>query len=116
MELKDFISTTLAQIAQGVKDAQTVYEELGGVVNPKGLQEIKGDISYGKIDSLHKNAILLCDVQFEVSLTSDNSENSSGGIGVLFGAISLGGKSGNEDRETSLNKVKFNIPVKLPSH
>lgn len=65
---------------------------------------------------MHGDAILLCNVQFEVSLTSDNLSNNSGGIGVLFGAISIGGKSGEEERQSSLTKVKFNVPVKLPSH
>lgn len=36
------------------------------------------------------------------------------GVGVLFGAISLGGKSSKEERETSLTKVKFSVPIVLP--
>lgn len=115
MDLKDFITETLSQIAKGVGNAQNEYQQLGGVVNPSGLQQIVGDIPYGKATALHGSAILLCNVQFEVSLTNDTKNNSSGGIGVLFGAVSIGGKTGNENSQISLTKVKFNIPVKLPS-
>lgn len=116
MELKDFISSTLTQIAEGVKDSQDKYKDLGGVVNPKGLRQVEGGIPYGKTTPINGDAFLLCNVQFEVSLTNDNSTSNTGGIGVLFGAISFGGKSGESENQTSLTKVSFNIPVKLPSH
>lgn len=115
MELKEFVSSTLTQIAEGVKMAQDSYKSLGGEVNPKGFQQVSGDIPYGKEIAIKSNASLLCNVQFEVALTSDNSSGSTGGIGVLFGAVSIGGKTNEEARQTSLTKVKFNVPVKLPS-
>ena len=116
MELKDFVTITLTQIAEGVKNAQESYTGLGGVVNPKGLKMVEGGIPYGKVTPLNGEAVLLCNVQFEVSLTSGNTSNNAGGIGVLFGTFSIGGKSGEEERQTSFTKVKFNVPVKLPSH
>lgn len=115
MELKDFITNTLTQIAEGVKNSQESFKKLGGTVNPSGLRQISGDIPFGKDTPIQGDAHLLCNVQFEVSLTSDNASNASGGIGVLFGSLSIGGKAGSENKEISLNKVKFNIPVTLPS-
>ena len=115
MELKEFVSSTLMQIADGVKMAQDSYKSLGGEVNPKGFQQVNGDIPYGKKDiSAKGEAYLLSNVQFEVALTSDSSSNNSGGIGVLFGAISIGGKSGEGERQVAVTKIKFNVPVKLP--
>ena len=116
MELKEFITNTLSQIAEGVKDAQVIYKNVGGVVNPNGLKQVEGGIPYGKTTPIHGEAHLLCNVQFEVSLTNDSGSNKSGGIGVLFGALSIGGKAGEEEKQSSLTKVRFNIPVKLPSH
>jgi len=115
MELKDFISNTLTQIAEGVKDAQPKFKELGGAVNPEGFQQVSGDIPFVKQAALRDLAKMLCNVQFAVSLTSDNSSNSTGGVGVLFGAITVGGKSGNETKEQSLTSVKFNVPILLPA-
>lgn len=115
MELKDFVTNALTQIAEGVKNAQDTYKSLGGEVNPGKFKQIEGGFPYGKTTPIQGDAELLCNVMFDVSLTSENSSNNSGGIGVLFGAISIGGKSGDEERQVSLTRLKFNVPVKLPS-
>lgn len=115
MELRDFISNTLKQIAEGVQLSQERFSELNGAVNPSHLQQISGEIPYGKEIGLKGYAKILCNVQFEVSLTSDNTTNTNGGIAVLFGALSLGGKQSTESKDVALNRVKFNIPIVLPS-
>lgn len=115
MELNEFISNTLMQIAEGVQLSQKRFAELGGAVNPSHLQQVSGDIPYGKDVAVRGYAKILCNVQFEVSLTSDNTTNTNGGIAVLFGAFSLGGKQGTESKDVALNRVKFNIPIVLPS-
>lgn len=115
MDLRDFISNTLTQIAEGVKDAQPKFKELGGAVNPEGFQQVSGDIPYAKRIAIQDVAKMLCNVQFSVSLTSNSSSNALGGIGVLFGAITIGGKSSSEEKEQSLTGVKFNIPILLPT-
>lgn len=105
----------MTQIAEGVRNAQSAYAENGGKVNPNDYEHVNGDIPYGKSMAMRSKADLLCTVHFEVSLSADTSTNASGGVGVLFGAISLGGKSGEENKETALTKVKFDVPVKLPT-
>ena len=117
MELKEFISSTLTQIADGVRDAQKHYSEIGGVVNPGNLNRVEGTtILYGKVDPQYRSAILLCNVHFEVSLTSEDKSSSSGGIGVFLSAVSLGGKTSDSDSKSSLNRVTFDVAVSLPSH
>lgn len=116
MELKDFISNTLTQIVEGVVASQDRFHELGGVINPHGFQHVSENIPHGEVKSIKGSVYMLCDVQFEVSLTSDNSTNSSSGIAVLFGAFSLGGKTADDNRQASLNRIKFNIPILLPNH
>lgn len=103
------------QIAEGVRLSQDKFMELGGSVCPSGFQQVSGDIPFGKEHPLSGVATMLCNVQFEVSLTSDTSNNTGGGIAVLFGAFSVGGKSHEESKEVSLNRVRFNIPVSLPA-
>lgn len=114
MELKDFISDTLVQIAEGVKSAQSEYKSLGGKVNPSGMKQVNGDVAWGKSIPIHGEASLLCEVKFEVALTSEEKDNNAGGIGVLFGALSIGGKSENQNNVSSITNVRFNIPVCLP--
>lgn len=115
MELKDFVTNTLVQIAEGVRNASEAYTRAGGDVMPSGFLQVEGGIPYGKTTPIDGEASLLCNVAFDVTLTSENTTNNSGGIGVLFGAVSIGGKSGGEEREVSLTRVKFNVPVVLPT-
>jgi hypothetical protein len=114
MELKKLISDTLIQIAEGVNDAKAKYQELGGDVAPKNMKQVEGGIPYAKEIPIHSNANLLSNVQFEVSLTDNNSEGSSTGIGVLLGYFNIGGKDESSTQHQAFTKIKFNIPVKLP--
>lgn len=113
MELKEFISETLTQIAQGVKDAQNNVVELGAKVNPTSVPNFQGDVPHcnggGRIPTK-----VLCDVEFNVSLTNDTSTTTGSGISVLFGAIGIGGKHSTSDKDTTLNSIKFNVIMELP--
>lgn len=113
MELKEFISETLTQIAQGVKDAQGNVASLGAKVNPSNVGSFEGNVPHCKGTPSVK-ARLLCDVEFNVSLTDDKSSSSGAGISVLFGAFSINAGRNNADREVSLNSIKFNVVMELP--
>lgn len=116
MELKEFISSTLTQIAEGVRDAQSHYSEIGGVVNPGNLKSVEGtSIMYGIVDPNYLSVHLLSNVHFEVTLATEDKSSNSGGIGVFLSAVSLGGKSSDSDSKTSLNKVTFDVTVSLPA-
>lgn len=113
MELKKLISETLIQIAEGVNDAKANYKKLGGDVAPKNMKQVVGDIPYAKEIPMG-DATFISNVQFEVSLSDNNSEGSSTGIGVLLGYFNVGGKDESSTQHQAFTKIKFNIPVKLP--
>lgn len=113
MELKEFISETLTQIAQGVKDAQSNVAELGAKVNPASVPNFQGDVPHCN-GSGRTSTKVLCEVEFNVSLTNDTSTATGSGIGVLFGAVSLGGKHGTADKSTTLTSIRFNVVMELP--
>ncbi len=114
MELKEFITNTLNQIAEGVANAKNTYKELGGSVNPREFKQIEGGIPYGKTIPINGHAQLLTKVHFEISITNDSSNENTSGIGVLFGAITVGGKYQEEEKHVSLNSISFDVPIKLP--
>ena len=115
MELKEFISSTLTQIADGVRDAQKHYSEIGGEVNPSNLARIQGNILQGTESTYNGKAIMLCNVHFDVALTSEKTSSGVGGIAVQLGGFSIGGKKNGTDTDSSLNRISFDIPVKLPT-
>ena len=113
MELKEYISETLTQIAQGVKDAQANVAELGAKVNPANVPSFQGNVPHC-LGATGRPAKVLCDIEFNVTLTNDTSTSKGTGIGVLFGAMSFGGKRESMDKDTTLNSIKFNVIMELP--
>ena len=86
MELKEFISETLRQIADGVLTVKDYYKENGGIVNPKKYKVVSEGIKYGKeFHNVGEQIDMICDVEFEVSLTEGSKEGSTGGLGVMLG-------------------------------
>jgi hypothetical protein len=106
MELRDFIKTTLEEIAGGVAGAKPEFKKLGGVVNP----------NFDKAHNIQKNMgqRKLIDIQFEVSLADNSTDTKGGGIGVLLSVVSVGANKASEKEVQSLTKVEFSVPVILP--
>lgn len=103
MELREFVKTTLVEIAQGVKDAKVEYQKMGGEVNPlSGTYE-------GKVKNLH-----ITDVVFDIALTQMDKTDASKGIGVLFSSVKVGAGKTEEQELSSISRVSFSVRVKLP--
>lgn len=105
MELREFIKTTLEEIAGGVAGAKPEFENLGGEINPN-------------VDRTQNTSITgkrkLIEIQFEVSLADNSTDSKGGGIGVLLSIVSVGGNKTSEKEIQSLTKVEFSVPVILP--
>ncbi len=110
MELKEFISETLLQISEGVKKAQELTEEIGGVVNPA---EVYAD-NFVKASVKDKQRLVQI-IDFEVGLTASNDKSNNKGIGVALGALKGDAGSKKEEKQTTNTKIKFQIPLVLPS-
>lgn len=112
MDLKDFIKNTLVQIVDGVLEAEKELESRNASVNPIGGifdQKQIGGRTWSFEDGITET------VNFDVALTNSEKEGTSGGIGVLLGSISLGAKGSSEETITSVTRIKFNIPLLLPT-
>ncbi|MBJ7575469.1 hypothetical protein [Luteimonas sp. MC1828] len=114
MDLKDFVSQTLVQIATGVKDAQAQVKDLGGTVNPS-LNS--GHELAGKLGFLYtRDSSMAPVVQFDVALTVAEGSGTKGGIGVFAGAVNLGSSGQSQSEQSSVSRVKFAVPLTLPAH
>ena len=116
MELKEFISDVLTQIVEGAEQAQSNVEKYGATINPGGFHQVKGVEYYGRYAEPDNAPVSLCDISFEVSVSSDTSSESGAGISILFGAVNVGGKGGENSAEGMANVIKFTIPVALTAH
>lgn len=117
MNLKEFITSTLIEIAEGVNDAMPVYKKLNAAVNPSNLCKdgflyFQGSNRPGHTEDYRFS---LSNIEFEIGLTDNNGKEGQSGIGVFFGSVGLGTKTTEQENTKSITKVKFSIPVKLPT-
>jgi hypothetical protein len=108
MTLGDFVTETIMQIADGVKNAQEKTKDAGCLVCPKKYTNnvqntIKG--YYGEYISL---------IDFTVVLQNTTDSENKAGVGVWLGGVAIGAKGENANRELTVTTVKFSVPVQLP--
>lgn len=109
MELKNFIKETIENIVDGVAAAQESIREKGAQINPRKVQFREA----GQWNN--HNSGMPRFVEFDVGLTSASKTGSTEGIGVFLGSISLGKKNDDGTEHTAATRIKFSIPLVLPS-
>jgi len=105
MELKEFVSRTLAEIAEGVAIGATEVAKVGGIVNPKELTPMGSETRFSKGT----------DIEFTVGLSVTDGTQTKGGIGVVAGIFALGSQGQSTAGTSSTTHIKFTVPVILPS-
>lgn len=114
MELKDFIKQVLSDIAEGITEAQTENQTTARIVPTTIIGSRVGKVS------TTKGYVPVCNIDFDVAVTSETNTKSSddmtGGIKVVE-LFHVGGKSQEESSaiQQNVSRVKFSIPMMLPS-
>jgi hypothetical protein len=103
MDLKTFISETLQQICDGVREAQS--KEGGSAINAEGASMNSGHLidagTYG----------VFTRVDFDVAVSAENIGGAKGGLKVW----GIGDIQGGAERKTEhANRIAFSVPVRLP--
>lgn len=102
MELQEFVTKTLQQILEGVKDAQNIVSKEHGAVNPEVYGSPKGL-------TVHGNRPLEY-VDFDVAVATSEGSDLSGGISVM----GIGAKGATSGESSSVSRIKFRVPIALP--
>jgi len=111
MKLDQFISQALIDIANGIKKAQKEYENIGGQVNPRGLNYIHPDI----LAVQHKETSRIGQIiEFDLTVTGGGKIEGSAKAGIEVMDIGLSGKVQGTSETGHLNKLRFKIPVIFP--
>lgn len=113
MELSFFIEETLMQIVKGVKSAREKAKEYGASVSPPLIFE--GNANKVPYVQLGQRFMHINHVDFDVALTSSDSEENKTGIGVWLGSIGIGGQEKTDTKNVSFTNIKFSVPVILYS-
>lgn len=110
MKLDDFVSETLQQIIKGISNAKEFGATHGAQINPISIRPSGTDgRSYCKITGA---PIQL--VSFDVALTV-SQESSTSGPEARVGSISVSSADTNTTQNSSISRIKFEIPVMFPT-
>lgn len=116
MELKEFISQTIREIAEGIQAASEQCSDLGVIVNPAVTLGENGDFFVPK-DKVKEHITverrvqqIHMDVLVSVTETSTIDSQVKASIKVLGANIN----SKTEGNTVNSNRVSFDIPVCLP--
>lgn len=94
MDIKEFVSETIRQIIEGVKDAQEFASKKGAVVAPHH--------DYQKT------------VEYDVAVTAVEGKEAGAKAGISVWSIGAGGNMKTESTNTTVSRIKFSIPIELP--
>ena len=112
MDLKQFVSRALADVVQGVLEAQQSLGENGRHVNPE-LSTQQGPLEeQGKVVSIRGQAVQ--NLEFDVAVTAKEATGTEGKISVLFGAVTLGAGGQSSAENLAVSRIKFTVPITLP--
>lgn len=111
MELKEFIKSTISQIAESVDELNEEFEGKKVVVNPTSPNGIRNIPNI----STHYGSYNITNVDFDLSVSVESKEDSAGKVGVVASIVGLGVSSSEGHVQHSESKVRFTIPVMLPS-
>ena len=100
MQLQDFISESILQIVNGILDAQT-KNITNARINPSNLK-LGTKMTQQELYDFD-NRMLLSRVEFDVAVNAEESAGAKGGIGKI------------DTKSSSINRIKFNVPIALPN-
>ncbi|KPA53267.1 hypothetical protein [Photobacterium leiognathi] len=113
MNLEEFITISLSQIAKGIDRANDELKESQAFVSPSGVMSVSKDNKYGTIE-VDNCYLKVTEIKFDVSLTVVESSESGGKLGVSMGGFSIGANGKENQGNTSASRIQFSIPMVLP--
>ncbi|MDP3761514.1 MAG: hypothetical protein Q8R01_13460 [Ramlibacter sp.] len=114
MDLKDFVAASLTQIAEGVAQSAPAISALGGAVSPAfspstAPGEFLGEARDGSNAPVYG-------VAFDVAVIVGSAGSAEGGGKLQVASfLSFGGKVGTAEREETTSRIKFVVPLRLPT-
>jgi hypothetical protein len=111
MELRDFISSTLTQLIDGIVNAQEYAQSKGAIINPSD----RFVSNFEKMSRTEKNLKLVHVIEFDVAVTVSENKQLKGGIGIVVPELSIGYQGSINKQKNAVSRIQFSIPVILPT-
>lgn len=116
MELQEFISSTLVQIARGIESAASQLKGSKAIVNPRNVatSNNKNEHIYGYLNTQNKYHKVVQRVDFDVAVTAEKGKETKSGIGISVGTIVVGSQGKSDAANSTVSRIRFSIPIVLP--
>jgi hypothetical protein len=114
MNLEEFISQSLSQIAKGIEKANDELSESQALVCPQGVTGIKSESKYGTLKVDQDTYLKVNEISFDVAVTVTSGSESGGNLGISVSGFSIGAKGKENQADSSQSRIKFSIPMVLP--
>lgn len=112
MQLKDFIKESLTQIIEGIAETQLTKLPNNAEISPYiPVTNVKGDERKMKPQYTWQYAT---PVKFDVAVTAEEATGTKGGVGVVAGIFALGSQGKTDNKDSSISRLQFEIPIILP--
>jgi len=111
MKLDDFVSETLKQIIKGVVAAQEFGNSKNAKVNPITARFHSSTEGH---TFCQETGVPLQHVAFDVAVTIAEEQTETEG-GESIGSISVSPASSSSTQNSSISRIKFEVPVLLPT-
>ena len=115
MELKDYVSETLVQIAEGIISAKEKLDGKDVIINPNPTFGSNGEFWIGKNQEHGVVERRVQMIEMNIATTVTESTEGNGGAKVGIGVLNIGTGIKESGEQKNVNSVKFAIPICLPS-
>ena len=112
--LKDFVRETLKQLSEAGAEAGDDLGKRGmqipaAFLAPSASSKTLGSMFDGRMNSQ------VFPVEFDVAITTEDSDSGTAGGGVRIGIVRAGGDLSSSSSTTNASRVKFTVPIVYPS-
>jgi hypothetical protein len=116
MELKEFITESLVQIADGISEANLKLKDSDACINPNAVQVYSTNAkAYGRVHKDFEAGLPIVElVDFDVSVQAEAGTQTGGGVKITIATIGLGIDGKNTDSHSSDSRIRFKIPMVYP--
>jgi predicted ATP-dependent Lon-type protease len=113
MELKDFVTETLVQIAEGIDEAQKRLQDKNSeaIINTNMTETALGHLVTGG----RNKAVEM--VEFDVAILANEGTSTKAGVGLTVASLlklDAGGQS--KQSKGTESRIKFKVPMSYPMH
>ena len=114
MELKDFIVETISEIVDGVSELQKKYESSNATICPANASLRQNGDMYVRNSRAKSDYSFPQQIEMDIAICVNEKDGSKSGIGIAK-ILNVGVSNESEHTNNTVSRIKFSIPVILPS-